>query len=189
MEIDYKEIILSSEYTEEDEAMSFVENGITYSCDGLRLLKVTANSSDKIIIRKDVLVICDEAFSNCMASEVVMPDSLVLIGEWAFDTSRLEIVTIPSNVIEIGSRAFSGCHQLKQVFFENVKVLKIGNYAFDGCHNLEPKCITEIEKQFGSRVFREVISKEGVSHSSSSGSLGSDYDSEMPYYVINDWAW
>ena len=184
MKIEYKEIILSSDYTEEDDVMSFIEDGLKYSCDGLRLIKATANSSNKVIIRKEVLVICDEAFSNSMASEVVLPDGLVLIGDRAFNKSNLEVVTIPSNVLEIGNGAFAGCFKLKRVFFENIKLLKVGKKAFDGCCNLESQCKTEIEEHFGSQVF-----KESVSHSSSSDSCGSDYSSEMPYYVINDWSW
>ena len=185
MKIDYNGFILSSEYTEEDEAMSFIEDGLKYSCDGLRLLKATKDSPDKIMVRKGVLVICDDAFSKCQASKVVLPESLVLIGDNAFACcSSLEEVTIPSNVLEIGEIAFYGCTKLKRVFFKNVKLLKVGTNAFGWCHNLEPKCKTEIEEQFGSQVF-----KEDVSHSSSSDSCGSDYDSGMPYYVINDWSW
>lgn len=182
MEMDYKEIILSSEYTEEDEAMSFVEDGLKYSCDGLRLLKATEDCPDKIMVRKGVLVICDDAFSQCQASKVVLPESLVLIGVNAFACCSLEEVTIPNNVLEIGAIAFYGCTKLKRVFFENLKLAKVGEKAFMWCHNIEPNCKTEIEEQFGSRVF-----KEENSHSSSSGNSGCDHDSRGSWTDSSDY--
>lgn len=154
MEINYKGTILSSEYNKEDEAMCFVEDGLKYSCDGLRLLKATDKCSDKVKIWEGVLVICDVAFSNCRVSEVVMPDSLVLIGKRAFEASELEVANIPRNVLEIGFRTFSECFKLKQVLFEDVRNLNIGKEAFHNCHNLGPKYKTEIEKRFGLRVFK-----------------------------------
>ena len=48
--------------------------------------------------------------------EVILPDSVEVIGEWAFYTcANLEQVRMSRNLRRIGKDAFKGCHRLKSV--------------------------------------------------------------------------
>lgn len=56
------------------------------------------------------------AFRSCGAlSEIVIPDSVSLIGEEAFYESGLKRVAIPDSVAEIGKYAFFGCKSLEEI--------------------------------------------------------------------------
>lgn len=65
-----------------------------------------------------------------MASEIVIPDSVKIIGEKAFyNCTRLTKITIPSSVEKIEADAFMGCDRLKSITLpESIK--EIGNGAF-----------------------------------------------------------
>ena len=202
MDINYKGIILSSEYTDEDEAMSFVENGLEYSCDGLRLLKSSVvNCPNEIQIREGVMVICDKAFEGCMASKILMPKSLVLIGECTFGNSNLCSVIVPNNVLRIGAKAFQYCESLTQVslgsqltvieskaFYEcsslgTIKfpntIKEIGDAAFYGCIKLQHVDLGKVnrikELTFYGTKIRKITLPESVSHVSSRAFEGCIY--------------
>ena len=117
MEIEFNGVALSSKFSQEDEAMSFVEDGIIYSCDGRKLLKATSKCFNKVIVRKETLVICDNAFQGCPSSEVVMPESLIIIGKRAFMGSMVKNIDIPDSVEELGDEVFGDCAELGQIRF------------------------------------------------------------------------
>jgi hypothetical protein len=68
---------------------------------------------------------------------VILPNSLVLIGERAFmGCESLERVVIPNSVKYINDQAFFCCPNLKRVTIP-YSVRSIGNDAFFCCYNLE----------------------------------------------------
>lgn len=75
--------------------------------------------------------------SKYLLSELILPDTLVNIGERAFywDSGLTEIV-IPEKVTTIGDYAFSCCMQLKSVTIP-AGVTSIGDSAFDSCNALK----------------------------------------------------
>ena len=71
-------------------------------------------------------------FSGCTSlKEVVLPDSIVELGNTAFKNCvSLENIDL-SGIREIGNNTFEGCTSLASVDLSSVNT--IGNYAFKGC--------------------------------------------------------
>ncbi len=89
--------------------------------------------SDSVSLRKVTLdgvkYIGEKAFSYCsMLTEVVLPDSLTVIGKSAFERSGIADITLPRNLICIGDSAFANCSKLTNVCV--LRVVYIGYYAF-----------------------------------------------------------
>ena len=74
-------------------------------------------------------------FKGCKSlEEVVLPNTLEVIGLSAFRESGLREVTIPDNLIVVGQEAFEDCVNLEKVVFAEQKKLKtIDRQAFKGC--------------------------------------------------------
>lgn len=81
----------------------------------------------------DVVEVYEMAFMYNSAEEIVLPDTIEIIGASAFqDCVNLAAVNIPDSVTEIGNYAFSGCESLAEITIpETVKL--IGTGAFSGC--------------------------------------------------------
>ena len=85
---------------------------------------------------------------NNQVSEIVLPDSLLYIGDWAFfGCANITAITIPDTVTSIGIGSFDNCVGLKSVKL-SAALTKIEQFAFRGCVALEsvaiPATVTEI---------------------------------------------
>lgn len=79
--------------------------------------------------------IADCAFSHCIwLDSVVLPDSVVDIGDLAFYQSTLDSIILGEGLVDIGRSAFHSCSSLKVIGIGG-KVKHIGNYAFAGCYS------------------------------------------------------
>lgn len=77
------------------------------------------------------------AFSNAQVTQVIVPDSVVNIGERAFDScTRLTEIILYNNLQEIGAYAFAGCSNLVKAVIPG-SVSTIGAGAFQGCYALK----------------------------------------------------
>ena len=78
---------------------------------GLYLLESKKSISGSYTTLKGITNIADGAFENCYSlTEVVLPDSLQVIGTSAFDSCyELQSINIPSGVTTIGDKAFYEC--------------------------------------------------------------------------------
>ena len=75
-------------------------------------------------------------FYGCsQLSSIMIPNTVLKIGEFAFMRSGLEDIEIPSSVRSIGQFSFCDCKSLKRVTIEN-GLEKIDFGAFEGCTNL-----------------------------------------------------
>ena len=96
-----------------------------------------------LVFPEGVRTIGDRAFSECGLGSVILPDSLVGIGESAFERcSSLLSLTVPDGVREIGKRAFCGCSSLKTLNLPKV-MTELGDEAFSGCGMLDKIDIPE----------------------------------------------
>lgn len=144
---------------EEDDNDPNKKDDFVYGEDGTVLVEYNGYASRKVIIPAKVTRIASTAFADdktriekiafeegsvCMKidngvfenceklDEVILPDSLVIIGDNAFKHTKIRNITIPDHVTEIGSYAFADNENLSKVTF-GAAVKKLGQYAFSGC--------------------------------------------------------
>ena len=111
-------------------------SGPIYSEDGLRLLKVLGNP-EFLEVEDGVKAICDDAFQGLNnLHDLVLPASVVDLGEGAFASChKLFKITMPG-VEFIGKECFGLCDNLKEIALpETLRQIKAG--AFACCKALE----------------------------------------------------
>ena len=170
--LQYKEVNLSTEVTEEDLDNAWTDEfGVQYSADRKRLLKAHENIIN-YSIKIGTKVICSGAFAFCEKLEdVIIPNSVTHIGAFAFseclslkkisnskslvemsdhafyDCQSLKEITIPSSITQISDKVFYKCKSLKKVIIPN-SIIQIGYGAFWGCESIVkiqiPKSVTTI---------------------------------------------
>lgn len=112
------------------------------------VVNVYGGNSADFVIRGGVL----EKY-NGAATEVVIPNSVKIIGNQAFYNCKgITSVVIPDSVQEIGSSAFYGCTALASVTMGN-SVQKIGMSAFRGCSSLTAITIPDSVKEIDYYAF------------------------------------
>lgn len=98
---------------------------------------------------------------------VVIPEGVKRIGgnpdNSIFEDTETEIksVVIPDSVIEIGERAFYTCLQLEEVTMGN-GVKKIGQEAFEGCFKMKTIHLSDSLQEIGLRAFNFCESLEAL---------------------------
>lgn len=99
--------------------------------------------------------------------DVVIPDTVSVIGENVFQNLAIRSVTIPNSVQEIGAEAFMNCKNLKSVTFSK-ELTSIGERAFYGCSSLTDIVIPEGVVTIKNGVFQNctaltsVVFSEGI---------------------------
>jgi hypothetical protein len=86
----------------------------------------------KVIIPDSVITIGDDAFSESGITSIIIPNSVTTIGEGVFSECNLTSIVIPDSVISIGERAFYICSNLRSLHIGNA-VISIGERAFSNC--------------------------------------------------------
>jgi len=72
---------------------------------------------------------------NGAATDIVVPDGVVAIGDECFVNSQITSVILPRNLKSIGKEAFRRCNNLTSIDLHE-GLLSIGDYAFADCSNL-----------------------------------------------------
>ncbi len=108
-----------------------LNNGVIYSADGTKVIRLNSSEDNKIITILDgVVEICDYAFADTSIQEVIIPSTVKIIGDGAFKNSDLNNITFASGsqLTKIGEQAFYGT-SLSQITLPNT-VKNVGSYAF-----------------------------------------------------------
>ena len=122
------------------------------------------------------------AFNECTGlTEIIIPNSVKLIGKQGFYKSGLEHITIPNSVTSIADYAFEYCYSLKQIEFGNA-LTSIGQAAFEDCTSLNSIEINSPITSIGMSAFRDCEAMESVvlNNTSSSAPLS------IPTYAFED---
>jgi len=108
-----------------------------------------------------LISIGDSAFGNTVIEEILLPDSLVNLGDKVFEyctslksiglsnnltclgdylfqnCNSLTSINIPSSILQIGEYAFKNCSSLTNINFEEESLLEtIESFAFQNCKNI-----------------------------------------------------
>ena len=175
------------------------ENGVLYI--GKYLIKAKDTVSGEFVIKNDIKVIADYAFSGCSnITSVEIPDSVISIGNFAFygctsltdayidckkigqftfgSCTSLKSVVIGGNVVDMGIWTFHSCEKLEDVIIgENVTA--IGEVTFSMCNSLKsiviPDKVTAImSSSFSCDNLETIVIGSGVTFIA---------DSAFPYSV------
>lgn len=147
----------STKVTDHDLAIADKDrDGVLYSTDGKRLLGIERKdfSAYKYVIKEGTEVICDHAFSCSSIRNIVIPDSVIVIGERAFnECTSLKYVDIGKGVKIIKTFAFGSCNTLENVNISN-SITKISKFAFYGCFGIKEFIIPKTVEYIGKSAFQ-----------------------------------
>ena len=96
----------------------------------------------------NVTKIGEEAFRDCPASRIELPNTVVELGHQAFNYCDVEELILPDSLTTISSWAFSGCSKIKSIRIPNSVTNILGN-PFYGCHGLESIIIDASHPVYG----------------------------------------
>ncbi len=123
----------------------------------------------KLVVKEGITRIAD--FSNLAwapLEEIILPDSLVEIGEDAFDCRSLKRITFGDGLKKIGSSAFIDCVNLREIVLPD-SVEEIGWGAFMGCIRLKRLVLPASLKNWGATMvehcpaLRTVVNRSRIS--------------------------
>ena len=113
--------------------------GVLNDVDFLFIYRMMTNLKNLDIAEVNITALPTQAFYNSKYVEhLILPNTLITIGEEMFYQSDLRSVVIPTNVTTVGYSAFKRCSSLTTVTFEKESQLKTigGDYyygAFSDC--------------------------------------------------------
>ena len=148
-------------------------NGVLYSPDGKRLIKLINKDLEHYAIKEGTEVIADEAFipkkgtgdRKKKLKEIVIPNTVTHIGKGAFVGCKIEKFVLPDSVTYLGEMAFQGCESLEEIIMPDT-LTHIGGMAFFGCRSLKHIVIPRKTRHLGCAVFCGFHNVEIESHSS-----------------------
>lgn len=130
-----KEIIVDENNT----AYSSVD-GVLFSKDRKRIMRVPATKEGEFYIPNSVTSIGEYAFSSCVKlTSVLIPTSVRSISEYAFSNcANITSIIIPSSVSSISDHAFSNCSALTSMTIEDSDTeVRFGTSVFYNTTNLK----------------------------------------------------
>lgn len=179
----------------------------------LILFKAADPSITKCTVYEKTKIICASAFNGCQSlTAIVIPDSVVFIGNQAFagtglvsvsipasvskidfgafyECIHLTAVEIPSGITEIGVATFSYCTALSQITIPQ-GVQTIADRAFSNCIRLAsvnlPKSVTSVgQSAFADCAFLKDIHYAGTQAEWGAVTLGTEWDGNMDSCVVH----
>ncbi|MBE6424948.1 MAG: leucine-rich repeat domain-containing protein [Planctomycetaceae bacterium] len=121
-----------------------------------------SNTIKAVVISDGTTSIGEGAFRGCAyLASIVIPNSVIDIGNYAFCRSGLTSVTIPKGVLSIGEGTFADCFKLMTVTILD-GVISIGDGAFSDCNSLLAVTFPESIRSIGGLAFYECESLTSV---------------------------
>lgn len=113
----------------------YVYNDDVFCCDGTTLVQYLGHQ-DTVIIPEGITAIADYAFAENYggAKQIILPKSVISIGQGAFLRCRSLKEILGEGVVEIGCSAFFEATRLMKAYFPNLVEMK--RDAFQGCESL-----------------------------------------------------
>ena len=138
--------------------------GVLNDVDFLFIYRMMPNLKNLDIAEVNITALPTQAFYNSKNVEhLILPNTLITIGEEMFYQSDLRSVVIPTNVTTVGYSAFDYCSSLTTVTFEKESQLKTigGDYyygAFSDCTALTSIEIPASVETIGNTAFSDCSS-------------------------------
>ena len=153
-----------SKYTEtiiKDSEVSY-KTGIKKIERNHNLVNKKIEAVTKITIPNSVTEIGDAAFVDYInLKEIIIPDSVKVIGKLAFNGTSLEQIDIPDSVVELGDYAFLNCRKLKYAkLSKNMKA--INQSTFLECRVLEDVIFPQKIEIIKQEAFRKCTSLKSL---------------------------
>ncbi len=121
-----------------------------------------------------VTAIQNYAFQNCVnVTGVILPDTLVTIGDGAFLGSGIEGIVIPNGVSVIPGFAFKNCKALSGVELPE-GITELGSHSFSDCDVLAEIVLPESLQVIGDGAFFECKELESVNLPAGLTEIGTD---------------
>ena len=128
------------------------KDGVLFDKSMKTLIAYPNAKKDSYAIPNGVTSILHGAFACSSITDVMIPSSVMNIGDEAFQSCKsLSKVTIEKGVTTIGSYAFAFCDNLKNINLPN-SIITIKEHAFHGC-NLNSITLPMSVVELGSEVF------------------------------------
>ena len=116
-----------------DKTVSIVRGDIMYEGNIVIPAEITVDNKTYLVTR-----IGDNAFLGCTELlSVIMPESIVYVGQHAFEyASNLEVLSFSNNITHIGDCGLKGCKKLKEAILPS-KLTFISSSLLEDCESLE----------------------------------------------------
>jgi hypothetical protein len=151
-----------------DKGDSIEITGLSTNYDGRPYIKIPSSFSGK-----PVTSIGNKAFEHYNFKNIIIPDTVISIGESAFyECSSLVNVIIPDSVTSIGIAAFRGCASLVSVKLPDSLASIVAGVFYD-CESLVSIALPESINSIGNAVFYNCTSLANIIIPESVISIGS----------------
>lgn len=166
--------------------------GVLNDVDFLFIYRMMPNLKNLDIAEVNITALPTQAFYNSKNVEhLILPNTLITIGEEMFYQSDLRSVVIPTNVTTVGYSAFKRCSSLTTVTFEKESQLKTigGDYyygAFSDCTALTSIEIPASVETIGNTAFKNCSKLTTVTFEKGSQLkiIGGGFDTNVGYRYI-----
>ena len=110
------------------------------------------NTIRSLILPDSIIEIGEDAFWDCSIESINMPDGLKKIGDGAFAHSNIVSVLIPASVQSLGRACFWECAYLTDVYIDAL-ISEIPDYSFFECENLREIRLSNCINTIGEYAF------------------------------------
>lgn len=140
-------VLLSKPYRRDIENYKIKEGTVAITNKAFNANQGERTLLKNVLIPDSVIAIGELAFCNCCIEQLRFPASLRYIGSYAFHQNEIKSISFPKNIQKIGSYAFAKCRQLERIEF-NCLPKSIGSEVFSGCTALKEIVIPQGSSDF-----------------------------------------